>query len=322
MKSRLIILGVLLMSILGFSACQSTQEPDQVLYPIAVTDQANKSIVVFDAKGDDLNKSEIWSWQPTQENGFSSADGWVYPSDVKLRTNDLYGGQVMLTCASGGFCAIASYPSGKRVWSIELGERINPHAVELLPDGNLAVAASDGGWVRIYAASQGPDNAYYTEADLHDAHGVLWDAEKELLWAVGNSYLTAFKISGTLQEPVLEEMKEYRSPLPLKGGHDLMAVYGNKERLWVTSNGGVFQYEKATKKWFFDFDGAELIQAKAIKSIGNQPNNAFVIRTIPNNTFQLWNTNTIELIYDEKIEKRTHDTGAYYKARIWYDQYQ
>jgi WD40 repeat protein len=287
-----------------------------------VTDQANKKIAVFDAENSDWNQGELWSWQPTTENGFSSDKGWIYPSDVKFRTNTIYDGQVMLTCASGGFCGMVSYPSGKRIWSIALDGHNNPHAVELLPNGNIAVAASDGGWVRIYTASQGADSSVYAEADLHQAHGVLWDPEKELLWAVGNSYLTAFQITGTPEEPVIEELKEYRSTLPLKGGHDLMVVYGNSDRLWVTSNGGVFQYEKSSQKWFFDFEGSELIQAKSVKSVGNQPNNAYVIRTIPNNTFQVWNTNTVELISNEKIEKRTHDTGAYYKARIWYDQYQ
>src|SRR5690606_9154339 len=81
--------------------------------------------------------------------------GRVLLDDVRLRLNPTPGGQRLIACDSNGLAVIASYPTGQRLWSRRVGG--NPHAVELLPDGNIAVASSHGGWVRVYASSVSAD---------------------------------------------------------------------------------------------------------------------------------------------------------------------
>ncbi|WP_235096979.1 DUF6528 family protein [Amycolatopsis decaplanina] len=99
-----------------------------------------------------------WAWAPSAANGLADladlAAAWSNPSDAKLAERG--GEKYLLTSASGGFAAVVPYPAGDRAyWAANVGGRANPHSIELLPDGNVAVAASTGGWVRIYTASQG-----------------------------------------------------------------------------------------------------------------------------------------------------------------------
>lgn len=296
-------------------------------YPIGVVDQYNNKVVVFDPAQSEWNKSGavLWSWFPNPSNGFPTVSGWTYLSDVKLRNNSFYGGQVMVVCASYGFAAIISYPSGNRIWSANVGGPDNPHAIELLPDGNVAIAASTGGWVRIYTSSQGSNSANYVQYNLPDAHGCLWDPTYELLWVLGEDYLTALKITGTPAAPVITEDTSRRIQLPTRYGHDLQAVYGNTDRLWVTTNTAVYQYIKSQKTLTSSYPGSGQISASTVKGISNQPDGQTIVRARQNGTFKVWNTNTIDFFrpnLSPEYDCRTHITGAYYKARVWNPNYQ
>jgi hypothetical protein len=127
----------------------------------AGSDQATNKILVFDPASPDWNGScaIAWSWSPSASNGFSAATpGWGHPTDMRIRNNCVFGGQFMTVTASDGLAAIIPYPAGNsRQWSLNVGG--NPQAAELLPNGNIAVAASAGGWVRVYTSSQGPSTS-------------------------------------------------------------------------------------------------------------------------------------------------------------------
>lgn len=296
---------------------------------IAVTDQDSKKILVLDPKVPDWNSSEAvkWSWYPNASNGFESpVPGWRLPSDVKLRNSSFYGGQVMLVCDSDGFAAIVPYPGGDtKKWSINLGVGPNPHAVELLPDGNIAIAASTGGWVRIYTASQGVDSSKYVQYDLQGAHGVLWDPKMQVLWAIGDKIITGLKVGGTTDAPTLQEDTSLTTKLIVTGGHDLYPVYGNSDRLWITMNAGVSQFVKSTKSWDMQYEGFRTLNRPTVKSIGNQPKGKIVVQTKPNKTGYDWATNTVDIFTLGKEvvhETRTRKSSAIYKARVWNPDYQ
>jgi hypothetical protein len=102
-----------------------------------------------------VQQAALWSWSPT---GDSSLDHlapertWQLVSEAKYRVRD--GRQWLLACASRGLAVVVSYPSGEVSWAgVADG---NPHTMELLPDGNVAIAASETGFVRVCTASQGP----------------------------------------------------------------------------------------------------------------------------------------------------------------------
>jgi len=293
-------------------------------FPIAIANQGAGKIQVFDPQVSDWNNSAsiIWSWYPHASNGFSaSTPGWGAPSDVKLRNSAFFGTQVMAVADSRGFCALIPYPAGNtKYWSANVGlpaaGQNNLHAIELLPNGNTAVAASNGSYIRVYTSSQGSSSTTYASFTLSDAHGVLWDPTENVLWALGGSVLTALEIGGTAAAPVIAEKTTYRVSLPTAGGHDLYAYYGDTNLLWVTTHSGVYQFDKTTKM-FTPLSGSAF--GTAVKSIGNQPSGQ-IIEARPSTCTDGWNTNTV-LFYAPTLS-RTITGACLYKARIWWSDYQ
>lgn len=287
---------------------------------IAVTDQASQRILVFDPNVPDWNDPAAlkWSWYPNADNGFSaSTPGWGLPSGVKLRKSEVWGGEWMVVVDSRGLAAIVPYPAGnERKWSHVIAG--NLHSAELLPDGNVAIAASTGGWVRVYTSSQGPDSRTYAEYALPGAHGVLWDPSLELLWAVGDHVLVGLRVGGTPDAPVLEKVRE--TALPTPWGHDLSPVYGDPDRLWVTTNTRVYQYVKSTDTWITAFFGGDRLNLPTVKGVGNQPSGRVALTQPKAGSLYEWTTDTVTLLFP--YEERTRDGAAFYKARVWSPEYQ
>ncbi len=297
---------------------------------IAICDQMRAAITVFDKDYPDWNdhKAIVWNWQPTETLGFASHQQFVNVSDVKLRRSEFYGGLVMLVTSSLGFTAIVEYPSGKAIWYIDTDTQPNPHAVELLPNGNLCVIASNGAELRMYAASKENNCTEHCSFAIEEGHGALWDPERELLWILGKDYISAMCIDGTADKPAFHELSEYHTPINHIYGHDLQPVYGNKNLLWVTNNSGAFQFDKTKLCFIEDYEGAEIVIPKEkpyVKAIGNFEGSGDIIRQIPNGTQQPWNTNICDIF--RKTEKgyihetRKFDAGAFYKVRVWDERY-
>jgi hypothetical protein len=289
---------------------------------IALTDQASHSIVVLDAGKDWSSEQAVhWSWTPSAGNGFPEpVAGWGNPSDVKLRYSSQHSCLCMLVVDSRGLAAMISYDDkATRLWSgFAKG---NLHAAELLPDGNIALAASHGSFVRVYTSSQGADSHHYVEQTLPGGHGVLWDPQLRLLWAVGDEYLTAFSIEGTPSEPVLRELTDMRSTLPSLYGHDLSPVYGSPDLLWVTTNGGVYQYTKSSRTWSDSFELSEQVQHRMVKSVGNFPNGDVVHARPKSGSLHSWTTDIVEISTSEGTKTLVKPEAALYKARVWRADY-
>lgn len=288
---------------------------------IAVTDQQARAILVLDPAVKDWNAPEAlkWSWQPKVENGFGAfLHGWGNPSGVKLRQNDAFGGYWMVVTDSKGLAAIVPYPSGGfRQWAHVVSG--NLHSAELLPDGNIALAASTGGWVRIYTSSQGPDSVEYVEYPLKGAHGVLWDPELNLLWALGDDHLVGLRVRGSAKTPQLE--LALKRPLPTSGGHDLAPVYGEVGRLWVTTGARVYQYDKINDAWLEGFFGADgLTRRVGVKGVGDLPHGQMVAAWPKAGSLYSWTTDTVHLFCPDEV--RVRHGAAIYKARIWLPEYQ
>lgn len=312
-------------------------ETGRPLVPLlALTEQASSQIVVVDpleleeareGEGESGRaRSAAWRWQWSPGADGADVPGWGLPSDVKLRTSAaLGGGQWIVAADSRGLAVLAPYPAGRPIrWSCRVGG--NPHAVELLPDGNVAVAASDGGWVRVYAASQGADCADYAEFTLPGAHGVLWDPDRGLLWAVGDRKLVAFRVEGTSAQPELLQART--AELPTSWGHDLAPVYGNLDRLWVTTNTGVYQYSKEADVWLTAYPGSEAVNGPFVKSVGNV-SSGMVFTTAPREgNMYAWGTDTVEAAGSAAEDRWaqgirwTIPGTAIYKARVWRSEYQ
>ncbi|MFD0712748.1 DUF6528 family protein [Paenibacillus sp. GCM10027626] len=291
---------------------------------IAVTDQQVKQIILLDPEAENWAVSTaVWTWAPEEDKGFASLlSAWGLPTDAKLRWNSVYESYSMIVSDSAGLAAIVAYPQGDKQWGLNVGD--NPHSVELLPDGNLAVAASHSGWVRIYLSSLGADAADYAEFSLAGAHGVQWDPQLQLLWAVGDDDLVALEIAGTSEAPVIREAR--RTALPTSSGHDLQPVYGNPDRLWVSTESHVYQYIKSRNEFDETYPGHEFISRANVKSVGNMPSGQ-VVSTVPDQLVRTetgcglndWCTDTVDFSISNK--KAVLPGAAIYKARVWRASY-
>ncbi|MFK7692459.1 DUF6528 family protein [Paenibacillus sp. HJGM_3] len=292
-------------------------------YDIVTTDQSGSgSILVFDRTAADWNAAGAvkWSWAPSASNGFASpTPGWGRPSDAKLRYNCLFGGYWMVVTDSYGLAAIVPYPAkNDKKWSINLGTGPNLHSAELLPNGNIAIAASTGGWVRVYTSSQGPTSTTNVQYALEAAHSVLWDPAGNQLWALGKNYLVALTIGGTASAPTLTE--KLKIALPTLNGHDLQPVIGDPDRLWVSTGSAVYQYVKSTNSWSSTFAGASSISRVGVKSVSNDPGGQ-VVETVPKaGCATTWCTDTADFFLPGAT--RTKTGSQFYKARFWNPDYQ
>lgn len=285
---------------------------------IALTDQkaGDPRILLMDYAEKDWSvsnpKAVVWSWRPS-DSGIDSAD-WRLPTEAKLRNSPIWGGQWMVTCDSDGFMAVVSYPGKMKKWSLNAGKHENVHGIELLPNGNVAAAASTAGWVRVYTASQGPSSSSYAQYNLPDAHNVLWDPHRQVLWAIGRNKLVQLHVGGTAAKPRLTAVAT--KILSADSGHDVEPNYGDPAKLWITAGESTWIYDKVTEK--------ETLYQKVAgyKSINNQPASGQVVETRPHASCKAdsWCTDVIEFFSPNDIRVRLG--AAIYRARIWNPDYQ
>ncbi|MER5255131.1 DUF6528 family protein [Streptomyces sp. NPDC002855] len=294
-----------------------------------LTEQATQQILVLDPRRRvwdvEADPSVVrWAFSPMRQAGYKDLrpeDSWVYPSESKVRRHK--GRTYVLTTASFGFVGVVDYPSGRRYWGAAIGpgdDLFNPHSAEILPDGNVAVACSTGALVRLYAASQGPRASRYAEAELKGAHGLHWDGAREVLWAIGDDDLVTYEVGGTRARPALTRRSSVGLPIGTPGrtagGHDLFPVAGRPERLWVTTNAAVFQYDIPSGDFTQDFAGHEEISRKSVKGVGNDPRTGQVISTVPESGLEeTWWTTKVS-VHQPRGEYKLVD-GGIYKAR-WF----
>ncbi|MFR9722649.1 DUF6528 family protein [Streptomyces sp. MS19] len=297
--------------------------------PVVVAEQASRRLLVLDPRVDVWDPAAgpsavLWAFSPLGDPRYRDLDpdtSWVYPDEAKARR--LGGRTFVLTTASFGFAAAVEYPTGRRYWAGGLGagdDLLNPHTAEILPDGNVAVACSTGALVRLFAASLGPYATRYTDAELKGAHGLHWDQDRRVLWALGDDELVAYEVTGTRVRPGLR--RRFAVPLPVAtpgataGGHDLAPVLGRPGRLWVTTNAAVHQYDIARRAFVQDFPGAAEISRRSVKAVGDDPRTGQVLSNVPEAGLgESWWTTTVSL-HRPAGSRRLVD-GGIYKARWW-----
>ncbi|MEE1755846.1 DUF6528 family protein [Streptomyces sp. SP18CS02] len=289
---------------------------------VLVTDQASKRLLLLDGarrEWDAADPSAVrWAFSPVGDARYADLEpgiSWVHPNEAKRRVHR--GRTYVLTTASYGFAAVVAHPSGERYWGDTLSRgttRHNPHSIELLPDGNVAVAASTGDVVRLYAASRGTVDVPFATYALEDAHGLQWDAGRGVLWALGGDRLVALKAGGTAAAPALT--KDFEVPLPTPHGHDLGQVAADPDRLWVSSGSAVYQYVKSSGTFVQDFAGAAVISRPAVKAVGDDPRTGQVASTVPESGLgETWWTRRVT-VHRPGGSYRLVD-GGLYKARWW-----
>lgn len=305
---------------------------------ILVTNNSTKSLEMYDAGTKDWSKPEAkkWTWRPSVSSGFSTAESNSFGggSEVRVRQVKAWNNEVFMSLTDTKMAAILSWPGAVRKWSLPIDG--NLHAAEILPNGNVALAASDGNWVRVYCSSQGPDNANFVQYDLNASHAALWDPTYNLLWVTGQDprtgahILTALEISGPAAAPELKEAIAYRAVLPTAWGHDVAPYYGDVNRLWVSTNGGVYVFNKTAKTFVVAPGGSNRTFVKAVGNIAG----GLLVQTRADASksptpaqhcgLNGWATSTVDFYTPSGslYATRVAPGACFYKARIENAQYQ
>ena len=119
---------------------------------------------------------------------------------------------------------------------------VNAHSAEILPGNKVVVASSTGeGGNRLVLFDLAQPGKPLASDDLHGAHGVVWDPEVKLLWALGELELRSYLLQDLEGEsPAFVRKSAYTLPNP--GGHDLRAV-PKTDSLSVTTGNHVWLFD-------------------------------------------------------------------------------
>lgn len=299
---------------------------------VMANDQIKDRLVIYDfdlyEEGDTLEDLEVWSVKTGHAAG------------LKYREDTVFGDVVIV---AGSRSAIIEYPSKKEVWATT-NPGNNTHSIEILPSGNIVVANSTGGNLRLFASSALLDGntakaQSYKDYPLVGAHGVLWDPEYKVLWALGDYDLVAYKLVGEGASQTLQKVGGMGAALPegKTGGHDLAPDYSDSQYLFLTVNACTLRFDKEECTFDARFKNSNKLNGKGVKGFGNNLNDNFFM-AIPGDkkgtgtNFEghwkaEWLTDTIYFCYMKtenmmyRLAVKSEESG-FYKVRAFVGQYQ
>ena len=285
---------------------------------VGVTDQKNDRLAIYDLAVADWTDPAAVVWEYIDPQHID------YPGGIKFRHTERWG-DVLLYC--GRMHAGILRISTKEMVFYTQDIPLNPHTVELLPNGTFLVGGTQQWSVYAYDAFGTSDRHTYEIKSDVDVHGLLWDPEYRVLWISGQHFIQPYQLSGSATDLTAVRISDRTIDTGSLGIHDLSAVYGNKDKLWITMNSGVLQAHKKTLTVDRDYIGAEVIGHNPYTpGMGNFPDGVLAW-TVPNNTLQDWDTDELYVYVpygDGKAEKITyhHPDCAWYKCRVFCTDYQ
>lgn len=277
---------------------------------VALTNQGNSHLEVYDISEGKLDESSlVWSYKLPYYN----------IAGTKFRHSEQHGDVALAVCGNGYGCMI-SYPEGKLLWRTEAAAN-NPHSIELMPCGVIAIASSTGGEVRFFTTDKNLSKTAAASVTLEDAHGVLWDDEKQVLWAIGRTVLTAYRVTLEGGKVTVTEETTLRATIPSDHAHDLAPVYGNKNELWITTGSHVYRFDKTNKTFSTAYAGHESLDRGAIKGVGNFDDGSLVY-IFPDGAFKSWTSQSAIFLRGGEKLTLSSASGHFYKIRVWDTRYQ
>ncbi|TYR35102.1 hypothetical protein FXV77_14240 [Sphingobacterium phlebotomi] len=319
-KGFLIILSLLLLSCKGdelpildfsdpFGDSADNEHPVPDLKdskrPVLISEQSESQALIVDS----LSKGIMWHWKAYEHLSSSQAAWFKDIDEAKAVYNQEY---VLITASSGGAALIRV--SDKKIM-FYTNAKGSPHSAEMLPDGNIIVACSttgtpDGDALKLYRVdSENPHvEREVKRYNLTFGHNVVWDKEREVLWATDDQNLYTYTYDNTNpDDPELTRNAEF-FPLPDVSPHDLFPVYG-EDKLYLTTASHIYIFDIATKT----FERHAYSKAN-IKSVSDGPADFGTLIIEPNNSY--W-TNRVTNVMGSSVFFK--DTYRMYKARWFID---
>ncbi len=208
------------------------------------------------AAGGTIEKTWVWDARQCKD----------LPEEVRgtFRTTDdckpLDGGAKVLVSSSSGGCALVERPSGKALWYAVVA---NAHSIAMLPHNRIVVASSTNArGNRLVLFDLATSNRPIWDTPLVSAHGVVWDADRQVLWALGFDELQCYELQDWQSDtPSMKKTAVYRLPDP--SGHDLQAVPGSDD-LVVTSGKHVYLFDRSALAFRLHPELADRVNMKSV----------------------------------------------------------
>lgn len=258
---------VILVSLLAGTLTTFAQSATEKLLLVC----GDSKILLVDYKtGKDSIPAIVWSWD--------AHEAMDLPEEYrtkKFNTMDdckpIRQGQQILVSSSSGAIAILNRSDKKVLFYAPVP---NAHSIELLPGDLIAAAAStapDGNRIMLFDQRQ-PDKPLYSDS-LYSAHGVVWDAKRNSLYALGLTVLREYKLITTGPKR-LKQVREWT--IPGNSGHDLQPTLDGNY-LFLTETDGAWQFD-LNQHTFTKIPG--FTDAPHTKSVGRDRSGQFIY-TVP-----------------------------------------
>ncbi len=284
---------------------------------VGMANQTNKCVEVYDISTGKMNAAtRKWSFR----TNCSTISGF------KLRNHPTKGKVVLIV--GGEIAEMVSYDTKTVLWKTT-NSSANGHSIELLPNGVIVTGGTVGNDLHFYNPNGSNPTKILKEIPFPNAHGLLWDPKYEVLWAVGDSDLTAFEVTLNADGTVTVTEKESLSfVVPDTDIHDLQPYTGNDDWLILSTTSHVYIYDKVNKTVKDAYTGISNAPTDHVKGVGRFENGDmfYMFYDGGNDNGQGGGWNTTYLTYIRAGATSTFkvpsDQGRFYKCRAWYADYQ
>jgi hypothetical protein len=262
---------------------------------VVLCEQSQNTIVIVDIVAGEI----VWEWSASASNVAQDHIKWFdFPDEAK----PVYNNQYLLVTASGGGVALIRIRDKKTVFYVYAGG--NPHSAEVLPDGNIVSSSSTGNFMKLFEVDtvNFPVDVSFKSYPIIDGHNVVWDKDRNVLWAGSGEQLYTFTYNANCTDPILTLSDSILMPGNL---HDLFPVYG-QDALWLSTDTMVYKLDLKTKR----FEPANASPSDHIKSVSSGPEGFPIILIYPT---EKWWSDSVIASHGETIFK--HPDLKIYKAR-------
>lgn len=272
----------------------------------------NDATIQFLGADQSVDQIILSSGKPDVQGTLSAPPIWKFLPDFRPTDAKRYdlGNQIKILVASHG--AVYEVPfSGTDpvIWALTYP---SCHSVEKMPDGNLVSANSNDGQLTIHFGAL-HDNSDRIKLNkkvdfpFETAHGVVYDKNRNLLWALGK-VLGKFRYERG-KKPQLVQLDTYPLPHCHTDGHDLFPLANGN--LLITTHEGILELEIGN--FANAIEKSDLDNVKS--AVGDLKDTLYVTDPEDIPGYESWQTDTI---IDLQSGKKLNRLGAkFYKVRLW-----
>jgi hypothetical protein len=198
---------------------------------------ADEVFILSLARDSEVAPRKVWSWR--------AADCPDIPESLKhnFRSTDdckpIDGGRKILISSSSGAVALVDRETRRASFFAEV---INAHTIEMLPGGRIAAASSvnDSPSANRIILFDIATRKELASDRLVSAHGLVWDQQRQVLWALGGNELRAYRVENGLK-------LDWKTQLAESGGHDLSPIPGTS-LLFISTGRRCWQFDRDTRQ--------------------------------------------------------------------------